>query len=833
MSTPSQLGNVDHPWWQRPQSVLWVGAVGVWVGAWCGLATSGQLLRRDLPLVAIILALTTVLLLLLRRRLPRTGAGLLTVLVVCVAGSWLAAAVRVAPDRAGPVQQLASQHAQVQMEAVLTSDPKRVRPDPQAARPAWAHANTTTYWSMTVRVSQVQGRGQLHQVRTPVVAVLEEQQLRAASPNTLLPSQPVTLLGGLVASSSAHGPPILRVSSLNLHDHPSLLNRVAGRLREGLRQASAVLPAQQAGLLPGLVVGDESGISDSQDAAFRAAGLTHVTAVSGANCVLVIGAVLALARLLRVPARADAWLALLVLAGFVVVARPQPSVLRAAVMAGLSLLALAGARARPVATALAAAVFGLLVVQPELARSYGFALSVAATAGIIAGAGRLARAWQARCRWLPRPVVQACAVTVAAGVACAPILVLLTPQVSWVSIPANVVVAACVGPATVAGFAVLVLAPFSLVAAQACAWCAWLPTTVMVHTAKLAAAVPGGALPWLPGVAGALSLLVIIALAVAFGPRVWQRRRRWWGPALAGALAAVVVLALVLPRLPRPEAGWPPADWVAMACEVGQGDALVLRSGPGSAVVIDAGPDPQAVRDCLDRLDITQVPLVVLTHFHADHVAGLAGVFAGRHVGRVWVSPLPAPGSQARRVRELAAAAGVPVEVATQGRQVQVGMARLHVVWPGANTRASPPGRFLPSDEQEQGEGSTVNNASVVMAATVQSPTRTVSFALMGDAEPLAQSQLRSRLLAALPTGGVDVLKVAHHGSAKQDYGLMRALHPTIAVISCGLNNDYGHPAPALLQALSAQAITTARTDVHHNVAVTIGHGQLVAAGLR
>ncbi len=805
-----------------PSAWLWAAAGGVWVGAWGGLAAGGDLLRRDLPLAAGV-ALTAGWALWRCRFTRRRLAGLLALGLVCAALSWVSAALRVAPQRTGPVVQWAQQQAQVRLQAVVVGDPQRVRPAPgkQAAK-GWS--DPAPYWSLPVRLEQISARGQSYRVRSTVLVVVKESLLRQGNSTPLLPGQPVLLRGGLSPSRSAHGPPVLHATQLRVQGQPGLVNRLAGHLRHGLREAASVLPAPERGLLPGLVVGDESGISDAQAADFQTAGMTHLTAVSGANCVLVIGAVLALLRLVGAPRRADPWLALVVLVGFVVLARPQPSVLRAAVMAGLSLLCLAGARARPVATALAFAIVGLLVVQPQLARSYGFALSVAATAGIIAWAHRWHQQWSARFPRLPAPLVQATAVTVAAGLACAPILVLLTPRLSLVSIPANVIAAACVGPATLVGFAALVVAPLSLTVAQGLAWCAWLPCTVMVHTASMAARVPGATLPWVGGVAGMLGLALLIVVMLWLASSASSTHRRWAAGIVAAAVVGVVIAALLPRLLPRPAAI---SDWVVVACDVGQGDGLLLRSGPHSAVIVDTGPDPAIMRRCLDRLGITQVPLVVLTHLHADHVGGLAGVLEGRHVQHIWTNPLPYPASGQIQLTQLAARRGVPVEVVSRGQQAHIAAVRLHVVWPSAT---APQARQAAT---EGADGSATNNASLVMAATVQPADggHAVSVALMADTEPLAQQQLGPALLAAFPTGGADVLKVAHHGSAHQDFALLRALKPRIALVSCGADNDYGHPSAVTVQALAAQAATLARTDQQHTLVVTSTNSTLHLTG--
>jgi competence protein ComEC len=234
---------------------------------------------------------------------------------------------------------------------------------------------------------------------------------------------------------------------------------------------------------------------------------------------------------------------------------------------------------------------------------------------------------------------------------------------------------------------------------------------------------------------------------------------------------------------------------------------LLLNAGPGSAVVVDAGPDPVAMDRCLRRLAVRHVALLVLTHFHADHIDGLVGVLRGRTVDAVEVSPLPDPLSGAREVFGAAAASGVPVRMAAYGDRGRVGALHWQVVAPSSEppaTSESPP-----------------NDASVVLLVE----TRGIRILLMGDEEDGSQARLRRE------TGGVraDVLKVAHHGSARQDPDLIRATGARLAVISVGVDNDYGHPAPSLMALLRDAGARVARTDRDGDVAVVVDGGLRVA----
>jgi competence protein ComEC len=369
----------------------------------------------------------------------------------------------------------------------------------------------------------------------------------------------------------------------------------------------------------------------------------------------VTGAVLLLSRRLRIGLRASPVLAGVALLGFVVLARPSPSVLRAAVMGVVGLVALSSGTRKAAMPALATAVLVLVLADPDLAATPGFALSVLATAGLLV----LAPRWQQQLsRWMPGWLAAALAVPAAAQVACGPVVVAISAQLGLLSVPANLLAVPAVAPATLAGVGAALLAPVWLPAAQAVAWLGWLPTAWLVRVADTGASVPGAAVPWPDGSRGAL---LLVALTLVVWPALtWRRYRQ----ALTAALAAAAVTAAGL-TVARP--AWPPPGWFAVFCDVGQGDAVVLRAEQGSAVVVDAGPDPVAMDRCLDRLGVDRVPLVVLSHLHADHVDGLPGVLDGRSVGLVQVGPLQEPDERAEAVQRWTAAAGVPVELPALG----------------------------------------------------------------------------------------------------------------------------------------------------------------------
>jgi competence protein ComEC len=374
----------------------------------------------------------------------------------------------------------------------------------------------------------------------------------------------------------------------------------------------------------------------------------------------------------------------------------------------------------------------------------------------------------------------------------------ISGQVSLVAVAANLLVAPVVGPATVLGLGggllTLVWAPAGRLCGTLASWCvAWLITV-----AEHGAALPTASLGWGTGPAALVLLTLLTVLVALAGPRLLRRRA-------TGVGAAVVLVAAVLVR--PPVLGWPPEGWVLVACDVGQGDALVLDAGLRRAVVVDAGPDPRAVDRCLDRLGVRQVPLLVLTHFHADHVDGIGGVFAGRQVGEVRTTRLLDPPGGVAEVEGVSRSAGLAPVAATYGAASAVGPLTLQVLGPRADSPTRGPG-----------DGSTANEASVVLLVESAG----LRLLLTGDVEPEGQAQV-ARLLPGLQ---VDVLKVPHHGSARQEGRWLLSLGASVALVSVGAGNGYGHPAGSALRPLERAGVAVYRTDEDGDLAVVADGGR-------
>ncbi len=593
-------------------------------------------------------------------------------------------------------------------------------------------------------------------------------------------------------------------------------------IRRAFRDRSGALSPGAAELLPGMVLGDRSALSADLDAAMKRTGLTHLTAVSGANCSIILGVVFLLGYAARLPRWLAAVVALVALAGFVSLVRPDPSVLRAAVMGTIGIVAIMTGRGRRSPSLLCIAVVVLLSFDPWLSGSYAFILSVLATTGLIVFGSGCAR-WLGR--WVPLWAAQAGAVAIAAQVFCAPVIVLLQPQLVTYSVPANVLVAPVIPVVTIAGMAAVLamsLCPplFPALLVTAAAGAQWVGTV-----ARYFSSAPAAAIPWPEGATGvalmaavslgSLGLVWIVSSPARLRTAAITTSRLLPGEpssnlnrsVTAGILGVVVGVA---PGLLISGSGimTGSSDWSIVACDVGQGDGLVVRTGAHSAIVVDTGPEPELMDQCLRQLRISTVDMLVITHMHADHSGGIAGVLKGRTVERAMVSTtdtqIPAGISSTLKDH------GVEVTAAQKGQRGTDGRVRWHVLWPPKTHYSA-----------------TENNSSIVMGMHVmETEGPALSALLTGDLEREGLRRLLAPSSASpLPLHsngilypGLDVLKVAHHGADNGGTALITKLEPAMALISVGADNDYGHPADGIIAALEQSGTHTGRTDEHGRV---------------
>lgn len=733
-----------------------VPALACW-GAAAWLVRAGSL-------TAVVFAATAVILGAALLRLPHRGRLLLVVTAICVAAVAASCAWRLAAIENSPLTDLAADHR------VATLD-LQVRRD---ARAFTQHGRESAVVEVLVR--RVVARGVDLRVRGSATAFLD------GGAAGLVAGRRLTVLGRLAPAEHSGESAVIDVVRRGPTWRGSWWWEVSENVREGVRRSVEPAGAEAQALVLALVDGDDSAVSDEVEEDFRRSGLTHLMAVSGTNLTIVLAMVLVVAK----AAGAGRWLlwalGALSIAGFVVLARPDPSVVRAAAMGTVGLAAL-GHGSRGGVRALSWAVIGLLFLDPWLARSIGFVLSVSATAGILLLAPVLARPLVT---WLPRWCALAIAVPLAAQLACTPALAAISGQVSLVAVVANLLAGPAVAPATVAGLlggmVALVSVPLSYLPGVVAGACASWILAVGHHAASLESASIAWDAPW--------QLLLVVVPLVA-----WAIVRAASRPVLCVGLSLGLLIGIWRP----PQTGWPPTGWIMVACDVGQGDATVLDAGGDSAVVVDAGPEPAAVDRCLDRLGVDRIRLMVFTHAHADHVGGWSGVRRGRRVDQIAVGPTGGPG-----------AAAIPRHQVSPGESFTVGGITAYVLWPASTNPVAVTGA----------EGSTANNASIVLAVRV----RGVRILMTGDVEPAAQD----RLVAQGADLRAEVIKMPHHGSARQSSRFFDAVGASLATVSVGEGNDYGHPAAAALSMLREHGIRWWRTDLDGDIAVVQREGRLL-----
>jgi len=637
---------------------------------------------------------------------------------------------------------------------------------------------STGNYSFIARAVLVNNSSIHYKLRVPIRVMTSKQSV-----TTLLPGQRFSAQGRIVASKEARVAALVVLKDdIEIQTRPSRWASALGAIRLGLRSLSG--DGNAGALIPGMVLGDTSKQSVEFKNSMRRSGLTHLVAVSGANFALVSAFVLWMMQFLFARMKFRLSATAISLIAFIALVRPSPSVLRAAAMAAVLLVAQGTKKGRDSLPALGFAMAAVVVVDPWQARDAGFALSVLATAGLLLFAPVLIEKLSIH---LPGKLAQALAPPIAATVFCSPIIVALSGYLAPMSVIANLLAAPFVAPITIVGFIAALFSPFAPLISTVLIWFIRFPAGAIALIAHWASSFPVLTLQ-----SGKIGFLIIASFTLGS----WLLKK-WFKHIIVFTL----VILISITWLQR----WPGGDWQVANCDIGQGDSMVINLGNHQGIVIDVGPDPVAEDRCLKALGIKEIPLLILSHFHADHVAGLPGAIKNRTVGQVWVSVNSAPLVESAMAQS--ALSGVEMIKAVRGMSARVGPLTIRVLWPTLSAT---------SFEEMPGDGSQINNSSIAILITSD------AFSLFagGDLEPPVQEIL------VKDVGPVDIYKVCHHGSRYQDLAFMSALHPRISIISVGAGNTYGHPAVQTLQALARLGSEVLRTDIDGAIAVQVRNHQ-------
>ncbi|HSF60993.1 MAG TPA: ComEC/Rec2 family competence protein, partial [Gaiellaceae bacterium] len=562
------------------------------------------------------------------------------------------------------------------------------------------------------------------------------------------------------------------------------VERAVGRGASGVRRA----------LVLGVVLGEDGGLPEKVREDFRASGLYHLLAVSGPNVAFLALGIYGLGWLLRLP-RALRELATVGAIGMYVLAVGwQPSVVRAGVAGALASLAWLVARPRDRWHFLALGALVLLLWAPAAVLEPGFQLSFAAVAAIFVGVPRV-RARLDGCR-LPTRLADGVGVAVACGVASAPIVLFHFGEAPLYTVPANVLAEPAVPLALGAGLLAGAVDPVAPGVAASLAWLAGWAAAWLELVARLVASLPSAQI-------GATTALALAAGIVVVGFALRHARRRSDPRVQAAALGLVGVVAVVAAgwSTVRPAPVWDrPAGLRVTFLDVGQGDSVLLETS-SARVLVDEGPPEADVAGQLRRMGIRSLSAVVLTHPQRDHVGGAADVIRQLHVSAVLDPGLAATGPEREEAVAAARERRVPLRIVRAGSEFRAGGLVLRAFWP--------PDPGSPAEDP--------NLNALVLVATY------------GQTDVLLTADAESDVTARLPLEDVELMKVAHHGSADPGLeGELRVLRPRVAVISCGRNNDYDHPRPETLAALAASpGLAVYRTDLDGRVVVESDGRQL------
>ncbi|HEX4463585.1 MAG TPA: ComEC/Rec2 family competence protein [Solirubrobacterales bacterium] len=595
------------------------------------------------------------------------------------------------------------------------------------------------------------------------------------------------------------------------------------------RALGSDMPAREAALARGFVLGEDERIDAGTVEDFRRAGLSHLLAVSGQNVALLALLAMPLLALLGMPLRTRLLWVVATIAVYVPLAGGGPSIVRAGVMGVLTLLATFAGRRASRFYALTIAAIVTLAIDPRIGADVGWQLSFAAVLGILAIAQPLRRAIVSRLGSgaLRGALAEGVAVTVAATLATAPLIVFHFGELSTVGLFANLLALPAVAPAMWLGM-------LSSIGAQVPGFPAAIPNAIAAPLLAYIAAVaswcgrPGWACLEVDlGVRGLVaSYVALTAMAISL-PALLRRRRiaalrrergpgsprcnvfppsqgrkalhRCWRPAAAG-VALVVVVALVCLGANAGESPTPATPALRIdVLDVGQGDAILLRPAMAPPVLIDGGPPGDDLLAKLEDAGVDSLGVALVTHEQSDHAGGIEELFQ-RHfsVGRLLYARL------GRRLRGAAAATGAGPERVAAGDSLRVGRLRLSVLWPPPELLDQPLG------------GADPNAQALVLLARW----RWFSILLTADAEAGE---------VPIDPGPVDVLKVAHHGSEDAGLGaLLDRTTPRLAVISVGADNPYGHPAPSTLAELARHGVQTLRTDRRGTIELDVDQNSFV-----
>jgi competence protein ComEC len=612
-----------------------------------------------------------------------------------------------------------------------------------------------------------------------------------------------------------------RTRSVEIVSRGSPLESLRAALGDAIER---VLPAPAGGLAAAIVIGLRERVDERLAADFTATGLGHVVALSGWNVAITMAVADRFAK--RFPAKRRRPLLIVVAIAYGLFAGASASVIRASFMAAAALIGAASGRPGSGAVALSHAVLALMVLDPAIAADTGFRLSALATAGLLAKSQRWSDRATAFGERLPKQLRTGwsfigadVAVSLAAQAATLGLVIALFGRVAVWSIPLTLLIAPLIAPATAAailatfaGELVRMLPPQLAILPSLLA----LPATALFSAAAWIAQI-GAHLP-----AGGIEVPreATLSIGLALGAvGIWlllrdepQSTRRQddegtvsSSPA-TGRLAFGIALLIAVSALTSLGGAAPRGSLRITTLNVGQGDAILVEVS-GRRMLIDGGPDPSRLSAELDQIIPAwdrHIDLLVASHPHEDHLAGLPKLLDRYRITSVIGSEDRGGGPAASSWREILQRSRISYHQVFTGDRLQLGAARLSVLWPDKTYLSLPPGN----------DGRALNDRSIVLRLDIPG----FSALFTGDIE----SDIDARVIRNI-SAPVDFLKTPHHGSkGSASRALLNVLDPRVSVVSVGVKNTYGHPSAETLQRLGERGAAVERTDLNGTVTITV-----------
>jgi len=590
-----------------------------------------------------------------------------------------------------------------------------------------------------------------------------------------------------------------------VHGHERTMGMREQLLREMHRSLGNVLPSPGAELIEGIIIGQKQQLPDSVTESLQRTGTTHVVVLSGYNISVIAFCLLTIFRRFGIGLKSSVWFCFSAVFAIVALSGFQAPAVRAGIMVLLVLIARSVGRPHNAAGALLVSAGIMASLQPLIVGwSLSFQLSFLATLGVV-----MQDAFRPFVAWLPEQfgIRENAQTTLAATVMTLPVIAHAFGSMSYITLLANAVILPLVPIVFAFGLFACAVGFFPGSIALVVGFPAYLAANAILQVLAFLSRIPGS---FTDQATFSVPLLVIwyaAVLALLFLKKkepyqTMQRRGSSIGMYifLSASCIGMIVVGLAQDR----------ADLQIHVLDVGQGDAIHLRAKNNFDMLIDTGPDASILSGLgatMPYFDRT-VELIVLTHAHADHISGMEYVLEKYSVKEVWISPQSYDTDTGKRVLAELAQRKITVRTVSQGSETRINGDQVvaRVLWP-------PP----------EGDGDDPNHNSLVVETT----SGNFMGMFMADADVEAEQKMLAR---GLVPESIDFLKVGHQGSqTSTSQEFLSRLRPTVAVISVGKENSYGHPHKTIIDRLHAANASVYRTDLCARVSTIVQAGVIGA----